>query len=77
MTDTLTLDVPVNVKVKGENAMRKGVTLVADPNDSNIVRVRTGKAGRPAKLAKDDIQKVTVLKATPAPKAETPSDENA
>lgn len=53
------LDVPVNVKVRGEKAMRKGVTLAA--NDGESVRVLTGKRGRPATLPVEQIEKTRAL----------------
>lgn len=75
MTDTVTptatlttendvevpLGVPVNVKVQGEKAQRKGVTLIEDPNSDAQVRVRTGKPGRPGALPLDKIKAVRVL----------------
>lgn len=75
-TADLTLDVPVNVKVHGEAAMRKNVVLSKnDGGTDNTVVVRSGKAGRPPVLKVDDIQKITVLrisKPTP-PKADASS----
>jgi hypothetical protein len=56
----LPLDVPVNVKVKGERQMRKAVTLI-DNGDGAQVRVKTGKRGRPATLAVENIEKVRAL----------------
>lgn len=66
------LDTPANVKVKGEKAMRKGVTLVR--NDDKSVRVKTGKRGRPATLFVDEIESTRALpvkaeKPKPAKKA--------
>lgn len=59
LTD-LPLDVPANIKVKGEKTMRKGVTLV-DNGDGATVRVKTGKRGRPATLAVESIEKARAL----------------
>lgn len=53
------LDEPANVKVKGEKAMRKGVTLKAI--DSETVKVLTGKRGRPGTLAVERIEKTRAL----------------
>jgi hypothetical protein len=55
------LDVPVNVKVAGERAMRKGVRLSAHPTDDTLVRVLSGGRGRPAHLPVSSIEKVRVL----------------
>jgi len=55
------LDVPVNVKVTGERAMRKGITLTAHPSDPTLVRVLTGGRGRPSHLAVSDIERVRAL----------------
>lgn len=57
---SLPLDVPVNVKVKGESAMRKNVRLVAS-TDGSMVNVMTGRRGRPARLVLSDIERVRVL----------------
>lgn len=57
--NAIPLDVPVNVKVKGEKAQRKGVILAANGGES--VRVKTGKRGRPATLAVENIEKVKAL----------------
>lgn len=73
--NALALDTPANVKVKGEKAMRKGVTLVK--NDAKSVRVKTGKRGRPATLLIEQIESTRALpvkaekaeKAKPAKKA--------
>lgn len=53
------LEVPVNVKVKGEKAMRKNVVLIE--NDAESVRVRTGKRGRPARLPVESILSTRTL----------------
>lgn len=55
------LDVPVNVKVKGERTMRKGVSLSLHPSDSSLVVVHTGRRGRPAHLSLSRIEKVRAL----------------
>lgn len=59
--EKIALDVPVNVKVKGEKAMRKGVTLTRDPESKSAVRVLTGKRGRPATLDAEQIERHRVL----------------
>lgn len=75
MTDlkgnALVLDTPANVKVKGERAMRKGVTLVR--NTADTVRVKTGKRGRPATLSVDEIESTRALPV----KAEKPAKKAA
>lgn len=58
---TFNLNVPCNVKVKGERTMRKGVVLVQHPTDPTMVLVRTGHRGRPANLPVADVERVRVL----------------
>ena len=55
----LPLDKPVNVKVAGQRTMLKSVTLV--PNDSETVKVRTGRRGRPMILPVSNIERVRAL----------------
>lgn len=57
----LPLNVPVNVKVRGERAMRKSVVLGLHPSDPFQVVVHTGRRGRPAHLPVAKIEKFRVL----------------
>jgi hypothetical protein len=57
---TVILDTAVNVKVKGEKTMRKGVTL-RDNGDGKSVRILTGKRGRPATIETAAIERVRAL----------------
>lgn len=57
----LPIGVPVNVKVKGERTMRKGVVLTTHPSDPFRVTVHTGRRGRPAFLAIENIERFRVL----------------
>jgi hypothetical protein len=55
------LGVPVNVKIKGERAMRKHVVLDVHPSDPFKVVVKTGQRGRPAHVSLDSIERVRAL----------------
>jgi hypothetical protein len=59
--EPVVLDVPANVKVKGEKAMRKNVVLTRDPDRADVVRVKTGKRGRPASLPVESIERTRAL----------------
>lgn len=59
--DGTPLGVPLNLKVKGERAMRKNVILREHPTDPYLVRVLTGGRGRPSHLNVEDIERVRVL----------------
>ena len=53
------VEVPVNVKVQGQRAMLKGVTLV--PVEKGKIKVLTGTRGRPSFLTTEQIVKVRAL----------------
>jgi hypothetical protein len=53
--------VPVNVKVRGERTMLKGVTLHQHATNKSLLTVRTGGRGRPSHLPIDRIESVRAL----------------
>lgn len=59
--NTITLNTPVTVRVKGENKRLSNVVLVERENDPSTVLVLTGKRGRPRHLPIDRISNVKVL----------------
>lgn len=57
----LPLGVPVNVKVKGERAMRKSVVLTQHPEFKHVLVVHTGRRGRPSHLHTSEVERVRAL----------------